>query len=227
MPQVIPFVLATVGYTAAALVGASISYGAALALGGALLVAGTFAAKKVMDLFEVEMPKIDTDRSRQATVKSTTEPYKIIYGQTLVSGPIAFVGTANTDNKDLYYAIALAGHEVNDITDMHFDDVVIPDSEIGGGSSSGGNVTGSGIFGPKNSKTIVKINKYLGTSTQAADSDLVAAFTGWTSAHQGKGIAYIVTKWTLDEDSQETWDKYTPQNIKALVQGKKLYDPRL
>ena len=53
MPQVIPFVLATVGYTAAALVGASISYGAALALGGALLVAGTFAAKKVMDLFEV------------------------------------------------------------------------------------------------------------------------------------------------------------------------------
>jgi hypothetical protein len=212
-------------------IGSAVTFGAvvgtaAAVIGGALIVAGTVAAVR-MGLFEIEMPKIDTDRSRQATVKSTTEPYKIIYGQTLVSGPVAFVGTAGTDNKDLYYAIALAGHEVNDITDMHFDDVVISDADIGGGSSSGGNVTGSGIFGPKNSKTIVKINKFLGTSTQAADSDLVAAFTGWTSAHQGKGIAYIVTKWTLDEDSQETWDKYTPQNIKALVQGKKLYDPRL
>jgi len=216
-----------IGIGSAATLGAAGTGALAAVIGGVVAVGATIAASKVMGLFEVEMPKIDTDRARQATVKSTTEPYKIIYGQTLVSGPIAFVGTANTDNKDLYYAIALAGHEVNDITDMHFDDVVIPDSEIGGGSSSGGNVTGSGIFGPKNSKTIVKINKYLGTSTQAADSDLVAAFTGWTSAHQGKGIAYIVTKWTLDEDSQETWDKYTPQNIKALVQGKKLYDPRL
>jgi len=230
MPQIIPIVisaLTTVGYTAAALVGASVGFGTALAIGGALIIGGAIAAKKVMSLFEVEMPKIDTDRSRQATVKSTTEPYKIIYGQTLVSGPIAFVGTANTDNKDLYYAIALAGHEVNAITDMHFDDVVIPNSEIGSGATAGGNVSGSGIFGPKNSKTIVKINKYLGTSTQTADSDLTAAFTGWTSAHTGKGIAYIVTKWTLDEDSQETWDKYTPQNIKALVQGLAVYDPRL
>ena len=216
-----------IGIGSAATLGAAGTGALAAVIGGAVVVGASLAAKKVMDLFEVEMPKVDTDRSRQATVKSTTEPYKIIYGETLVSGPIAFVGTANTDNKDLYYAIALAGHEVTAITDMHFDDVVIPNSEIGSGATAGGNVSGSGIFGPKNSKTIVKINKYLGTSTQTADGDLTAAFTGWTSAHQGKGIAYIVTKWTLDEDSQETWDKYTPQNIKALVQGLAVYDPRL
>ena len=216
-----------IGIGSAATLGAAGTGALAAVIGGVVVVGAAVAASKVMNLFEVEMPKVDTDRARQATVKSTTEPYKIIYGQTLVSGPIAFVGTANTDNKDLYYAIALAGHEVNAITDMHFDDVVIQQTDIGTSPDYSGNVTGSGIFGPKNSKTIVKINKYLGTSTQAADSDLVAAFTGWTSAHQGKGIAYVVTKWTLDEDSQETWDKYTPQNIKALVQGKKLYDPRL
>ena len=217
-----------IGIGSAATLGAAGTGALAAVIGGAVVVGAALAAKKVMGLFEVEMPKVDTDASRQATVKSTTEPYKIVYGQTLVSGPIAFVGTAGTDNKDLYYVIALAGHEVNDITDMHFDDVVISDADIGGGSSAGGNVTGSGIFGPKNSKTIVKISKYLGTSTQTADSTLTAAFPArWTSAHTGKGIAYVVTKWTLDEDSQETWDKYTPQNIKALVQGKKLYDPRL
>jgi len=216
-----------IGIGSAATLGAAGTGALAAVIGGAIVVAASVAAKNIMGLFEVEMPKVDSDRSRQATVKSTTEPYKIIYGETLVSGPIAFTGVAGQDNRDLYYAIALAGHEVNDITDIHFDDIVIPDSEIGSGSSSGGAVSGSGIFGPKNSKTIVSINKHLGTNVQTVDSLLFAAFTEWTSAHTGKGIAYIVTKWTLDEDSQETWDKYTPQNIKALVQGKKLYDPRL
>ena len=223
------FVVA-IGYTAAATVGAatSIGVGTAFAIGATVVAGATIAAKKVMDAFEVEMPEIDTDYSRQATSRSTTDPYKIVYGETLVSGPIAFLGVSGTDNEDLYYVIALAGHEVTAITDMHFDDVIISNADIGGGASSGGSVGGTGIFGPKNSKTIVKINKYLGTSTQAADSDLTSAFSsGWTSAHQGKGIAYIVTKWTLDEDSQETWDKYTPQNIKALVQGLAVYDPRL
>ena len=232
MPQVIPFVLSSIGYTAAALVGASITYTASLAIGGALLIAGTFAAKKVMDLFEVEMPKMDTDRSRQATVKGTTEPYKIVYGQTLVSGPIAFVGVAGTENEDLYYAIALAGHEVEDITDIHFDNVVISDSDIAATTSNAattGAVGGSGIFSPKESVTIVQINKHLGTADQAADSLLTNAFTSggtWSSNHRGRGIAYIVTKWKLNEDSSETWDKYTPTNVMGLVKGRKVYDPR-
>ena len=37
----------------------------------------------------------------------------------------------------------------------------------------------------------------------------------------------MVTKFTLTDESQETWDKFSPQNIKALVRGAKLYDPRL
>jgi hypothetical protein len=55
----------------------------------------------------------------------------------LVSGPIAFVGVAGTKNKDLYHAVVLAGHEVNAITDIHFDNQVIPSSAIDGS----GNVT--------------------------------------------------------------------------------------
>ena len=33
-------------------------------------------------------------------------------------------------------------------------------------------------------------------------------------------------KWTLNEDTSESWEKYAPQNVKALVQGKAVYDPR-
>ena len=220
-------VIAKIGYAVVKIFTATLpAYEAALAIGGAVVVAGGVAAKKVMSLFEVEMPKIDTDRSRQATVRSTTEPYKIVYGQALVSGPIAFTGVAGTDNEDLYYAIALAGHEVTNITDIHFDNEVIASGNI----DSNGYVTSGTFFvtGQTGSNSICTIKKYLGTSTQTADSLLTGAFPStWTSNHTGKGIAYIVTKWRLNEDSQEVWDKYTPNDIKALVQGKKLYDPRL
>ena len=186
------------------------------------------AMRLAMRMPDVQMPAGDSDRRRQDTTKTTTGPFKVVYGQALVSGPIVFVGTSGTDNQDLYYAIALAGHEVESITDVHFDDVVIQNAHIGSGSATGGAVgSGSTIFGPKGGSTIVTVNKHVGSSTQASDSMLTSTFTGWTAAHQGKGIAYIVTKWSLTADSRETFDQYTPSNIKAIVKGKKIYDPRL
>ena len=168
------------------------------------------------------------DGSRDVTLRSTVAPQAIVYGEALVSGPISYVNVAGTSNRDLYQAIVIAAHEVFDIKSIYFDDVEITDAQIGGGSSSGGNVT-AGVFGPDSaSVTIAKINKHLGTSTQAADADLVAAFTEYTSAHQLRGLAYVVLKLTLTDESQETWDKYgAPQNVRCIVKGKKCYDARL
>jgi hypothetical protein len=237
MPQAIIIfaqtALATVGYAAASVVGASLAYSTALYVGAAVIVGGSIVASKAMSLFEVEMPTVDTDRSRQSTVKSTTEPQKIIYGEALVSGPISFIGLSGTDNSDLYQTIVLAGHEVTEITDIHMDDIVISNADINGGSAAGGAVgSGSVEFGPKNG-TICVINKYKGEASQTADPLFTAAFsTGpasnqYTSAHRGDGIAYLAMKWTLNEDSAETWDKFAPSNVKALVKGKPVYDPRL
>jgi hypothetical protein len=75
-----------------------------------------------------EMPQMDTDASRQRTVKSTVEPMKIIYGESLVSGALSFIGVAGEKNKDLYHSVVLAGHEVEAITDIHFDNEVIAES---------------------------------------------------------------------------------------------------
>ena len=227
-------ILATIGYAAASMaavigIGGGIAAGAlgtAVAVGAAVVVGGVIVAKKAMSLFEVELPVVDTDRSRQATIRSTTEPQKIIYGEALVSGPISFIGLSGTDNSDLYQTIVLAGHEVTDITDIHMDDVVITDSQINGGSTAGGNVT-AGTFGPKNSNTICIINKHLGEASQTADVLLTGPFANYTADHRGDGIAYLAMKWVLNEDSAETWDKFTPQNVKALVKGKPVYDPRL
>ena len=67
------------------------------------------------------------------------------------------------------------------------------------------------------SETICFVEKKLGTATQASSSLLTSTFTPWTSAHQGKGISYIVTKYVLTDGSQELWDRLTPRNIKATA----------
>ena len=190
-----------------------------VAIIGAAVVAGSIVAAK--KLFAIELPKVDTDSSRQQTVRSTIEAQKVIYGEALVSGPISYIGLKGTDNEDLYQVITLAGHEVEAITDIHFDNQVISNSAINSGNANGGAV-GSGIFAG-----YATINKHLGLATETADPLLVAAFTDYTSAHRGDGLAYLAMKWTFNEDSAETWNKYAPQNVKALVQGKAVYDPRL
>ena len=227
MPQAVVAVLVKIGTLIVGSLNAAYLGYKTVAIIGAVTVAGSVAAAK--KLFAIELPKVDTDGSRQRTVKSTTEAQKVIYGEALVSGPISYIGLKGTNNKDLYQVISLAGHQVNAITDVHFDSQVIANASIGGGSANGGAV--SGIF-----SGYATINKHLGLTTETADSLLTTAFgpasgtptsSQYTSNHRGDGIAYLAMKWTLDEDSAELWEKYSPQNVKALVQGKKVYDPRL
>ena len=232
MPQVVVAALTIFGNAVVAVgaIGTAMGFGigvGALAAGAAVVIGGVMVAKRVMSLFEIEIPTVDTDASRQRTVKSTTEPQKIIYGEALVSGPISFIGLSGTDNSDLYQTIVLAGHEVTEITDIHMDDIVISNADINGGSAAGGAVgSGSVEFGPKNG-TICVIKKHLGEASQTADVLLTGPFTNYTSAHRGDGIAYLAMKWVLNKDSAETWEKFSPSNVKALVKGKPVYDPRL
>ena len=199
---------------------ASASAGVAMAVGAAAVVAGAVAAQKLIsELYSI--PNLDSDSSRQATVRGTVEPQKLIYGEALVSGPISFVGVAGTDNRDLYHSIVLAGHPSDSISDIYFDDERIQSAHINGS----GNVT-TGVFGPKDGTTICVVRKLTGGQT-TADSVLDGAFnTINSSEHIGTNLTYIVTKFTLTENSQETWDKFLPNDIKALVKGKKVYDPR-
>jgi hypothetical protein len=220
VPPVVPILVAIGDFVTVAIANTILGTVAAAAIGAAVVVAGVYAARSLLP--DLSMPQADTDKSRQSTVRGTIEPQKIIYGEALVSGPIFFVGVSGTENRDLYHGIALTGHECESITDIHFDSEIISNSQISN------NAVTSGTFGPKDSETICMIEKKLGTATQASSSLLTNTFTPWTSAHQGKGVSYIVTKWTLNDGSQEVWDRLKPQNIKALVKGKKdIYDPRL
>lgn len=163
--------------------------------------------------------------SRGVTLRGTVEPQAKIYGQAQVSGPVFWNDAAGRRNSELWVGVVLAGHEVTSITDIWLDDNRVTNSQINGGAAAGGAVS-SGKYAPINGNDVLQVWKHLGTSTQAANSSLVSAFSGWTSAHRLRGLAYIAVRMRLWDKSEKVWPR-APQNYRALVNGAKVYDPRL
>ena len=143
MPAVVTavqVVLATLGNVAYAVGFSGGGFMAAAAVGASVLVAGTAAMTYgLRSLTAIDMP--DQDSSRATTMRSTTEGLKVVYGEAVVSGPVAFMGVANTDNKDLYHSVVLAGHEVDSIQSVNLDSNEITNAQINSGAAGGGNVT--------------------------------------------------------------------------------------
>lgn len=147
--------------------------------------------------------------NRTHVIRSAVANRQIIYGRAMVSGPIVFAASAN-NNNNLHLVIVLAGHECDAIEEIWFGDELVGPRDINGHVTSGKFYNHTQII------------EHLGASDQAADANLVALDAGWTSAHQLRGCAYLHVHINYDRD---VFPRGIP-NIKALVRGKKLYDPR-
>jgi len=151
--------------------------------------------------------------NRQQMTRSPIAARQIIYGQTKTSGIIVYISTTGTKNEYLHLVVALAGHEVEEIGDVYFNDEL---ALTGAGSAAQGRFTG-----------YAEIYKKLGSDTQTVETNLETATSGltdgkWTSDHRLRGIAYIYVQLVWN---QEVWTGGIP-NISAVVKGKKVYDPR-
>jgi len=71
-------------------------------------------------------------------------------------------------------------------------------------------------------RAFVRVKKHLGSADQAADNDLVSEVSDWTYDHRLQGICYIYVRLEYNSD---LFPNGIP-NVKALVRGKRLYDPR-
>lgn len=152
----------------------------------------------------------------QFMANGSTYPRTIIYGSTRVSGLLVFQQTSGTKNQYLWYVLAIAGHQLDAMTDVWFDNVNIPSANI---DASTGAITSNKYAGFAN------IWKYLGTDGQTVDPNLNAAFPAiWDSNHRGRSVAYLVIR--LQQDST-VYPTGAPQNFFVTVKGKRLYDPRL
>lgn len=143
--------------------------------------------------------------SQQQMLRSPTEARRSIYGKAMVSGPIVFVEETGTDNEFLHLVIPLAAHQCDAVLEIYFDDERVYQN--------------GSLDAAYNEHA--RINIHLGAQT-AADSDLQAECEHWTASHIGLGITYLYVRLKHDP---EFYANGLP-NIKALVQGKPLYDPR-
>lgn len=189
----------------------AVATGLAFAAATALVyVGGTILLTKVSTLLGPKAPKV-RDFPQDVEYSDTMASRRIIYGENKVSGmnviPPLVTGS---EGEYLHQVLALAGHEVNAIGNVFFnkDQLTLDGS---------GNVT-TGAFANKAS-----VRKYLGTSTQTVDSILNSALTEWTSDHRGRGIAYLALRYQYDT---EVYRSGKP-DVTCIVQGKKVYDPRL
>jgi hypothetical protein len=204
MPQAIPAVISSFVAAAKAVTLTSVIKFAAV-------TAASMAASK---LLAPKMPSFSdsslSDRSQ--AVRNPISARTIVYGKTRVSGTIVYLSTTGTKNEFLHIVVTLAGHEVEAIDEVYFNDEMVPLVSN----------TPTGFYAG-----VARVNKKRGVPGDTADADLIADTASltdgkWTSNHKLSGIAYLYIRLTWDA---EKFPSGIP-NISAVIRGKKVLDPR-
>lgn len=153
-------------------------------------------------------------QGRMETVRAPLGPWQVIYGRCRVGGNLTFFETT-TDNQTALMIVTLAGHPVQNIRDVYFNDVSTKDYASAGAV---GNATGrfSGY------STVTRSDGTEGASQPF--TALAARGLSWTSAHLQRDRAKVHTTHTFNND---VWSTGLPQ-VSAVINGvKDIYDPRL
>jgi hypothetical protein len=190
---------------------------AATALATVKFIAVTAASMAASKLLAPKPPSFadSSMASRSQMVRSPISARTVAYGRSRVSGTMVYVSTTGTANEYLHIVVALAGHEIEEIEEIYFNDELVPLDPIYTNEPTG-------FYAG-----VARVNKHLGEPTQLADSDLVsdtASLTDgrWTSDHKLSGIAYVYVRLTWDT---EKYPSGIP-NISAVIKGKKVLDTR-
>ena len=139
--------------------------------------------------------------------REAAAPADFVYGEVRKGGTVVFYESTGKNNKYLHQVIALAGHEVNAIGDIYIND------EIVAWDATTGLV--SGDWDDK-----IRIRKHLGDQA-TVDPDLLSE-TSVDNSFVGNGVAYLYVRYAYDQD---VFANGLPI-VTAMVQGKKVYDPR-
>jgi hypothetical protein len=180
-------------------------------IGGLVFAGASYLVGKALGLGT--MPDFDMS-GVGGNIGTTIDPLaasQLVYGEIRKGGVKTYHETTG-DNKYYHYFLTLAHHEVHSIPTIYVnDDVATLDAT--------GYVT-SQSWGSK-----ILIRKYLGTDNQNIYSDLSGVANTpaeITSSFKGKGVACLYIRLEYDAD---VFQNGMPE-ISAVVQGKKVYDPR-
>lgn len=154
-----------------------------------------------------------SDRSQAS--RNPISARTVVYGKTRVSGTIVYISTTGATNEYLHIVLTLAGHEIQAIDEIYFNDELVPLDPVYTNEPTG-------FYAG-----VARVNKHLGESYQTVDVDLKSDTTAltdgkWTDDHRLRGIAYLYVRLTWNA---EKYPSGIP-NISAVIRGKKVLDPR-
>ena len=204
MPQAVPAVIAAV------IKGSSITAGV-LKIGFSIktfLTAVALTAGSLV-LAKRNMPSQAALLGRSQMTKQPLTSRKIVYGRQRVSGAVVFMETS-TKSRYLHIIVAISGNELNAISEIYFNDKSLT-------LDSNGFVTAPSQFVDK---AIIKTR--LGSDTQEHLDVFTLGAVAWSDTSTLNGIGHIYARLEYDTDA---FPNGIP-NISAVVEGKKLFDPR-
>ena len=174
-----------------------------------VVVAGTAYAIAQSMVPTPAFGSLQSETSGKITMtRDTVASRRVIYGTSKVSGPILFASTnssgGSNKNEFLHLVVALAGHEISDLKNIYFNDVMAFES-------------GSGQTATFPADKLA-ITYKVGATSQTAYT--MTPSTEWDSDCKLNGIASIYAKLVADP---AVYPNGIP-NISATVVGHKLQD---
>ena len=174
----------------------------AVIVGAVVVVGAMYLAQKLL----APQPITGTLLNKEGSSASIP----VVYGERRLGGHRSFMASNGSENKNLHMIFTLCEGPIYAIDKIWFNDELAASS-----ADRGATWTYHNGYGGK-----LVVEAYKGTQTTASAA-LVAQDVGWTSAHVGRGLAYLYLKMIYDS---EVYDSGLPE-VTATIRGKTVYNP--
>lgn len=174
----------------------------------------------VMDSM-VDDVSVDTMGGRTVTKKDSTATRKIVYGTVRTGGTIVYQENSGTENEFLHNVVVFSEGEINEISEIYFDDVKVlglVDGNIRYYNKYSTNADGTA----SQNSDVVDIELSSGASINNALTSLTTYQVEWSEDHDLSKIAHAYIRLRY---SDEIYTNGFPK-ITAIIKGKHHYDPR-
>lgn len=162
----------------------------------------------------------------KTATRQPAAPRQIVYGQCRVGGTIVHMETSGTDNYLLHMVIAIAGHEIEELTNIRLNDKDLTTTTSTISGSTVYTVTNTEYTNTENdnnfgSGRLIRYTFQDGSQT-AVDGFMNAQLSSMTTTDKFQGVAYVYMQMVFDA---EAFGGGIPATS-FLVKGKNVYDPR-
>ncbi len=151
---------------------------------------------------------------------------QIVYGKSKIGGTIVHIETTGTDNNILHMVVALAGHEIESLETVRFNDIDATTNTSTISGSTVHTVTNADFTNTENENNfgagaLARFSFQDGSQT-AVDGFMDAQLVSLGASDKFLGVAYVYIQMVFDS---EKFGGGMPA-ISFVVKGKNVYDPR-